>query len=105
MSNFMQKPDIVIYLDVSPEESMRRIKLRDRDVESGITIEYLRSLHAAYETFVCDISRTARVIRVDYSEFVSTEQIVAQLAAQLAADDDECRAHDSVDLDARGVAL
>ena len=28
MSNFMKKPNIIVHLDVSPEESLRRIKLR-----------------------------------------------------------------------------
>ena len=91
MCNFMAKPDVIVYLDVSPEESMRRIQMRDREVEAGITIEYLRSLHAAYETFVCDISRTTRVIRVDYSTFVSTDAIVNQIAQQLLEEEDECR--------------
>ena len=39
----------MVYLDVSPEESLRRIRLRKRAVEAGITLEYLQSLHAAYE--------------------------------------------------------
>jgi len=92
MSRFMAKPDVIVYLDVSPEESLRRIRLRDREVETGITLEYLTSLHAAYEEFVCDISRTTRVIRVDYSSFLTTDAVVEQLAEQLAADEDECRA-------------
>jgi deoxyadenosine kinase len=73
MSNFMKKPNIIVHLgkrlpysarigsvdtgllfsamesDVSPEQSMERIKSRARGVETGISIEYLRGLHAAYE--------------------------------------------------------
>ena len=41
MSNFMKKPNIIIHLDVTPEESLRRIKMRSRGCETGITIEYL----------------------------------------------------------------
>ena len=28
MSSFMRKPNLIIYLDVSPDESLERIKLR-----------------------------------------------------------------------------
>jgi deoxyadenosine kinase len=90
LSNFMAKPDVIVFLDVSPEESLRRIRLRERDVESGITLDYLTKLHAAYAAFVCDISRTTRVIRVDYSTFVGTEEVVATIAQQIAADADAC---------------
>ena len=90
LSNFMAKPDVIVFLDVSPEESLRRIRLRERDVESGITLDYLTQLHAAYAAFVCDISRTTRVIRVDYSTFVGTEEVVATIAQQIAADADAC---------------
>ena len=39
MSNFMKKPNIIVHLDVSPAESLRRIKMRERGCESGITLE------------------------------------------------------------------
>ena len=42
MSNFMKKPNIIVHLDVSPEESLRRVRGRDRDCESGMTLEFLR---------------------------------------------------------------
>jgi deoxyadenosine/deoxycytidine kinase len=49
MSNFMKKPNIIVHLDVKPEQSMERIKIRARGVETGITIEYLQALYNAYE--------------------------------------------------------
>jgi deoxyadenosine kinase len=39
MSNFMKKPNVIVHLDVSPEESLRRIKMRSRDCESKVTLE------------------------------------------------------------------
>ena len=42
MSNFMCKPSVIVYLDVSPERSMERIQQRSRDVEG--TIEVLGKL-------------------------------------------------------------
>lgn len=34
MSNFMKKPNLIVHLDVSPEESLRRIEMRSRGCES-----------------------------------------------------------------------
>ncbi len=42
MSSFMKKPNIIVHLDVSPEESLRRIHMRSRGCESGIKLEFLQ---------------------------------------------------------------
>ena len=47
MSNFMRKPNVLIHLEVSPEESLARIKSRARGCEVTITLDYLRHLHDA----------------------------------------------------------
>lgn len=75
MSNFMRKPNVIVYLDVSPERSMERIKARSRGVESGITLEYLSALHQGYEDFIAEISRVIPVIRVDYDRFATAEEM------------------------------
>eukprot|EP00041_Stephanoeca_diplocostata_P010791 m.172938 g.172938 ORF g.172938 m.172938 type:complete len:281 (-) comp18295_c0_seq1:164-1006(-) len=69
MSNFMKKPNLIVHLDVTPEQSYERICMRSRNCEEGIPMAYLRRLHAAYEDFLQDISRIIPVIRVDYSKF------------------------------------
>ncbi len=75
MSNFMCKPNMIVYLDVSPTESLARIKNRGRDIEAGITIDYLQALYDGYEEFVDDISRVTPVIRVDYGRFGTAEEM------------------------------
>merc|ERR1712217_860260 len=82
MSNFMQKPNIIVHLDVTPEESLRRIKMRSRDCESAVPIEYLRALHAAYEVFIKDISRVIPVIKVDYERFRTAEEMAAVIKTE-----------------------
>lgn len=69
MSNFMCRPNVIIYLDVRPERSLERIRMRQRDVESGVSLDYLEALYAEYESFVRDISRSVPVIRVDWDQF------------------------------------
>merc|ERR1712014_205436 len=75
MANFMKKQNIIVHLDLTPEESYRRIQLRKRDCESGIPLEYLKALHAAYEVFIADIARVIPVIKVDYSNFRTAEEM------------------------------
>jgi len=75
MSNFMCKPNVIVYLDVSPERSYERIQQRDREVESGITMEYLEKLYEKYAEFIEDISRRVPVISVDYDRFATAEEM------------------------------
>lgn len=55
---------MIIHLDVSPEKSFERIKLRGRECESGITLEYLQRLHSGYESWLTQISKIIPVIKV-----------------------------------------
>ncbi len=73
MSNFMCKPSVIVFLDVSPEASADRIRMRSRDVETGIQLDYLKALYDGYQEFVEDISKVIPVIRVDYERFQSVE--------------------------------
>jgi deoxyadenosine kinase len=75
MSNFMCKPNVIIYLDVDPEESKRRVEERSRGVESGITQDYLAALHAEYEIFVADISKVVPLIRVSWNEYHDVQEM------------------------------
>lgn len=84
MSNFMQKPNIIVHLDVTPEESFRRIKMRARSCESSVPLEYLTALHAAYEVFIKDISRVIPVIKVDYQRFRTSEEMAKLIKTEYA---------------------
>lgn len=77
MSNFMCRPNVIVYLDVKPERSLERIKLRQRDVESGVTLDYLGALYEEYESFLRDISRSVPVIRVDWDEFRDVSEMAS----------------------------
>lgn len=75
MSNFMCRPNIIVYLDLSPESSLERIAQRNRDIESGITLEYLRALRAEYEAFIHDISRRIPVVRVNWEQYRDADEM------------------------------
>lgn len=77
MSNFMCRPNIIVYLDLSPETSMKRIQQRSRNVESGIEMSYLRMLHKEYESFISNIARMVPVIRVSWEQYRDAEEMAA----------------------------
>ena len=75
MSNFMCKPSVIIFLDVSPEASADRIRMRSRDVEAKIELGYLQALYEGYQEFIASISKVIPVIRVDYERFATAEEM------------------------------
>lgn len=50
-------PDVYIYLDVSPEIALERIKNRSRECETSITLDYLKSLENSYQNFIKTLDR------------------------------------------------
>lgn len=79
MANFMRKPNIIVFLDVSPEQSFERIKSRAREMESGIPLEYLQALAKAYEGFIKDISKVVPVIKVDWNQFHTPQEMAERI--------------------------
>ena len=75
MSNFMCKPNVIVYLDVTPERSLERIKMRNRDVETNVSIDYLTNLYNEYQLFLKDISKVIPVISIDYDRFATVDEM------------------------------
>jgi deoxyadenosine kinase len=73
MVNRRMKPfDLVVYLDISAKESMRRIKKRGRECEQDIKQEYLDMLHTEYQEWVWFIEKQVPVIRVSPEQIYVT---------------------------------
>jgi len=79
MSNFMCRPNMIVYLDLTPEVSMSRIAQRGRSMESSVSLEYLTALHRRYDEFIHDISRTIPVIRVPWDDFKDAEETAVRI--------------------------
>jgi deoxyadenosine kinase len=82
MSNFMCRPNVIIYLDVSPEKSLERIKLRARGCEVTVSVDYLSRLRDNYEEFLAEISRLIPVMRVHWNEFWETEKLAEAISRE-----------------------
>ncbi len=76
MTNFLHNIDIIIYLDVEPEIAFERIKMRGRECEKDLPLEYLKALRTGYEEWLKEISQRMKVIRIDWNEFKDIDYIV-----------------------------
>jgi deoxyadenosine/deoxycytidine kinase len=75
--------DAVVYLKASPEKCFERIRYRARKEENSISFEYVRHLHACYETHLTESARVLNipVLTVDWENFGSTETVCEQISA------------------------
>lgn len=58
-------PDLLVWLELSPEETLERIKSRARSCEVGIKLEYLQHLYDAYQTVLSSLESRCKVVRID----------------------------------------
>lgn len=79
LSNFMCRPNLILYLKIDAETALQRIRKRGRECEKGITLEYLQLLNEEYDTFMESVSKTIPVITINWTEFLSIDQIIEQI--------------------------
>ncbi|MBN1480929.1 deoxynucleoside kinase [candidate division KSB1 bacterium] len=65
MTEYLRKPDLVLYLKASTWTLITRIRKRGRDFEKSITIEYLHELNGAYDRWIERFSRQTNVLTVN----------------------------------------
>lgn len=75
MNSFVQAPDLLIYLRADIPTLVRQIKLRGREYESSISIEYLSRLNDKYEEWVKGYKEgKLLIIDVDNLDFVNNQE-------------------------------
>lgn len=79
MTNFLHRPDLVVYLDTDPEIALERINRRGRECESGMSLEYLESLKKGYEEWLLDVEPRIPVLRLNWNEFRDTEDVIKMI--------------------------
>lgn len=75
-------PDLILYLDISPEEVVERIQKRSRGCENGIALDYLRHLDKAYRDVLECLNGKCKIIHIDarqtaYGVFSDAANIIA----------------------------
>ncbi|MBD3376680.1 deoxynucleoside kinase [candidate division KSB1 bacterium] len=77
-------PDLVIYLQSTPERLLQNIKYRARSFEKNISEEYIRSLNEAYNRFFFHYSATPLfVVNCTQIDFVHNEKHFNDLVKQI----------------------
>lgn len=61
-------PDITVWLQLNPEQTLERIKKRSRDCESSISLKYLKSLDSAYQIVLEKLSKHTNIISIDATQ-------------------------------------
>ena len=89
MTQFLRKPDLIIYLRASTDTLLSRIKNRDRDFEKDISPEYLHSLNIAYDKWI-DCCNDHEVLTINSDGFnifedkKGLQDILGQIEAALS---------------------
>lgn len=71
----LEQPELVVYLEVSADEAIRRIQLRGREDELKMPLSYWRNLHEVYTEYYNNY-RLAPLLRinVDKIDFVNNQE-------------------------------
>lgn len=80
MLGFLLVPQIVIWLEASPETCIKRICKRDRTCESGISLDYLRALRKSYAAIIEEMAQKgSKILCYNWEEIPPLEAILEDL--------------------------
>ena len=68
MLDFIEKPDLIIYLRANTDTLMSRIKQRNRDYELEMSSEYIHSLNIYYDKWINNLNQDS-VLIIDTNNF------------------------------------
>jgi deoxyadenosine/deoxycytidine kinase len=74
MTEYLQPPDLLIYLRADVPTLVRQIQQRGRDYETTIRIDYLEGLNKLYENWIQRYPHDKLIIETDDLDFVSNRE-------------------------------
>lgn len=78
------KPDLVVYLQSTPERLLQKIKKRGRSYEKNISQDYIRSLNEAYNRFFFHYNDTPLlVVNSTIIDFINNQNDFQELVNQI----------------------
>ena len=73
-------PQLLLYLDCDPKTAMERIKMRGRNMERTITLDYLTALRDNYLEFLDEMKDAGvRILRLSWEEFLDTKEVARRV--------------------------
>lgn len=64
---YLMYPDVLVYLNVSPEMALERTRHRARAGEDAVSLDYLKLLHREYETWIAEMAKYTAVLDLDWN--------------------------------------
>jgi deoxyadenosine/deoxycytidine kinase len=84
VSRAMTRPDLIIFLDVSPETAQERILERKRGRQAETTLQFLGEMRDTYEVLIREVCQTIPVIRTPYDVFWDYDILARELCSSYA---------------------
>lgn len=74
MTHYLQPPDLLVYLKANIDTLLNQIKIRGRDFEQNIDVEYLKELNLAYQRWISNYKfGKVLIIETDNLDFVHNQ--------------------------------
>ncbi|HCG9221690.1 TPA: deoxynucleoside kinase [Vibrio parahaemolyticus] len=86
-------PLFYLYLSAPPEVCLSRIQQRDRDGESGISLDYLKTLHTIHEKWFHTVEPLGRAVRVPAYQHPDVDKLADYIDWYLHRREDAPRLH------------
>jgi len=84
MDNFIEGPDLLIYLRASVPKLVEQIQKRGREYENSIRLDYLTRLNERYEAWVGEYSKgKVLIIEVDDLDFAENEENLGSIIEKI----------------------
>lgn len=79
MTHFLERPTVILHLDVDPEVALSNVQRRARGCETGLSLDYLKALHDGYERWIDTMKHRLTIVRVPWNTFGTTEEVLTYL--------------------------
>lgn len=76
-------PDVVIHLETTVDNALKRIRQRGRASERAIDAKYLESLNRLFSEWTASVENTTQLLRLDWNTFQPVEDVVKQIERKL----------------------
>ncbi|PSR05178.1 MAG: deoxynucleoside kinase [Bacteroidetes bacterium SW_10_40_5] len=85
--NFIEPPDLMIYLKASIPSLVNNIQKRGREFEDSIRLDYLKRLNERYEEWIQDYKgNKLLVVDVDTNDFTKSQESLGTIINQIEAE-------------------
>ncbi len=86
MTSVIKPPDLMIYLKCSVPHLVDQIRLRGRDYEQGMSLDYLGGLNRLYEEWIATYKHRLLIVDADELDFVHRPEDFASITDRIDAE-------------------